>query len=69
MRLHRARLLMLEHQLPASRAAEQVGYESPSQFSREYKRFFGIAPSLDTRQLQQTLGTQVLPPTSPQLSS
>lgn len=63
-RLHRARLLMLEQQLPAARAAEQVGYESVSQFSREYKRFFGIAPSLDTRQLQQTLGSSLLPPSS-----
>lgn len=35
---------MLIEGLDAASAAFQVGYESPSQFSREYKRFFGQPP-------------------------
>jgi len=35
---------MLVERLDVSRAAFAVGYESPSQFSREYGRLFGIAP-------------------------
>ncbi|MBS0974011.1 L-rhamnose operon regulatory protein rhaS [Serratia rubidaea] len=44
-RLHKARLLMLHDGLKASTAAMRVGYESASQFSREFKRFFGVTPS------------------------
>jgi AraC-like DNA-binding protein len=43
-RLHRARTLMAHDGLNAGRAAAQVGYESPSQFSREFKRLFGVTP-------------------------
>lgn len=43
-RLHRARLLMAQDGMNASTAASSVGYESPSQFSREFKRFFGTSP-------------------------
>ena len=39
LRLNEARRLMLMEQLDAANAAFQVGYESPSQFSREYRRF------------------------------
>ena len=42
-RLHKARVLVASGQSVAT-AARQVGYESPSQFSREFKRLFGIAP-------------------------
>ena len=44
-RLHRAQHLLSDSQLSVSEAAWQVGYQSPSQFSREYKRFFGEVPS------------------------
>ncbi|KIX11947.1 AraC family transcriptional regulator [Dethiosulfatarculus sandiegensis] len=44
-RLHEARRLILTDHLDASTAAFQVGYESPSQFNREYSRLFG-APLL-----------------------
>lgn len=44
-RLHRARLLMLQDGLNASSAAARVGYESVSQFSREFKRLFGRTPT------------------------
>lgn len=43
-RLHKARLLMVQDGVNASTAAVRVGYESPSQFSREFKRFFGRPP-------------------------
>ena len=47
LRLNEARRLMLTERLDVSRAAFAVGYESPSQFSREYGRLFGTAPSRD----------------------
>ncbi|QXI26538.1 AraC family transcriptional regulator [Pseudomonas vanderleydeniana] len=47
LRLNEARRLMLNERLDVSRAAFAVGYESPSQFSREYGRLFGAAPRHD----------------------
>jgi AraC-like DNA-binding protein len=52
LRLHEARRLMLFQKLDASEASRRVGYLSPSQFSREYSRFFGLAPSRDILQLK-----------------
>ncbi|BDH44560.1 AraC family transcriptional regulator [Salmonella enterica subsp. enterica serovar Choleraesuis] len=46
-RLHKARSLMLHDGVKANTAALQVGYESPSQFSREFKRYFGVTPGED----------------------
>lgn len=43
-RLHKARLMMVQDGMKASAAAVRVGYESASQFSREFKRFFGVTP-------------------------
>jgi AraC-like DNA-binding protein len=43
LRLNEARRLMLNEHLDVPRAAFSVGYESPSQFSREYSRLFGVA--------------------------
>ncbi|WP_229509456.1 AraC family transcriptional regulator [Massilia sp. CCM 8734] len=43
-RLHKARLLMVQEGLSAATASNRVGYESSSQFSREFKRFFGRSP-------------------------
>ena len=43
-RLHQARLMMIRDGLTAASASARVGYESPSQFSREFKRFFGRSP-------------------------
>jgi AraC-like DNA-binding protein len=51
MRLNEARRLMLANNLDASRAAFEVGYESPSQFSREYSRLFGAPPMRDIKNL------------------
>jgi transcriptional regulator GlxA family with amidase domain len=51
MRLNEARRLMLTERLDASKAAFEVGYESPSQFSREYSRLFGMPPIRDIKSL------------------
>lgn len=51
LRLHEARQLMLTEHMDAATAAFQVGYESPSQFSREYSRQFGAPPLKDIKAL------------------
>lgn len=53
LRLQEARRLMLAERLDAASAAFQVGYESPSQFSREYGRLFGAPPLRDVTNLRQ----------------
>ena len=53
LRLQEARRLMLAEHLDAANAAFQVGYESPSQFSREYSRLFGAPPLRDVTNLRQ----------------
>jgi AraC-like DNA-binding protein len=53
LRLNEARRLMLTERLDAATAAFQVGYESPSQFSREYNRLFGAPPLRDITNLRQ----------------
>jgi AraC-like DNA-binding protein len=53
LRLHEARRLMLFQNLDASDACRRVGYLSASQFSREYSRFFGNAPSKDITRLHE----------------
>lgn len=53
LRLNEARRLMLTERLDATTAAFQVGYESPSQFSREYSRLFGAPPLRDITSLRQ----------------
>jgi AraC-like DNA-binding protein len=53
LRLNEARRLMLTERLDAATAAIQVGYESPSQFSREYSRLFGAPPLRDIAILRQ----------------
>src|SRR5574341_2043115 len=52
LRLNEARRLMLTERLDATNAAFQVGYESPSQFSREYSRVFGAPPLRDITSLR-----------------
>jgi transcriptional regulator GlxA family with amidase domain len=56
LRLTEARRLMLAERLEASTAAFRVGYESPSQFSREYSRLFGAPPARDVAGLRQETG-------------
>ena len=52
LRLQEARRLMLGEGLDAAEAAYRVGYESPSQFSREYRRAFGTPPKQDVAALK-----------------
>jgi AraC-like DNA-binding protein len=56
-RLMHARRLMITEALSASAVSGRVGYESPSQFSREYSRFFGRSPARDTAELAATWGS------------
>ncbi len=69
LRLLEARRLMISTAFNVETACFQVGYESPSQFSREYARMFGIPPKRDARQMRaafrqdspaQALGTIAL---------
>ena len=53
LRLQEARRLMLAKMMDAGSASQQVGYLSASQFSREYSRFFGSAPTRDIARLRQ----------------
>lgn len=52
LRMQEARRLMLAESMDAATAAFQVGYESPSQFSREYNRMFGAPPLRDITKLR-----------------
>ena len=53
LRLQEARRLMLATRIDAGSAGRRVGYGSPSQFSREYKGFFGSAPGKDIDRLRE----------------
>jgi len=53
LRLQEARRLMLSTIVDAGTASQRVGYLSASQFSREYSRFFGSAPTRDIARLRQ----------------
>jgi AraC-like DNA-binding protein len=53
LRLHEARRLMLFQRMDASDACHRVGYLSSSQFSREYARFFGNAPTRDIARVRE----------------
>jgi AraC-like DNA-binding protein len=55
-RLHKARMLMVQDSLGASVAAERVGYESPSQFSREFRRMFQATPMEETERVRAAIG-------------
>jgi AraC-like DNA-binding protein len=52
LRLQEARRLILSRSLDAATAGHSVGYDSPSQFSREYKRLFGAPPQRDIDRLR-----------------
>ncbi|WP_301005067.1 AraC family transcriptional regulator [Mesorhizobium sp.] len=53
-RLHEARRLMLTDRLDAGVAARRVGYDSATQFNREYRRMFGAPPKRDVRELMSS---------------
>lgn len=52
LRLQEARRLILTHSMDAATAGHRVGYDSPSQFSREYRRQFGAPPLKDVSRLR-----------------
>lgn len=54
-RLNEARRMMLAENMDAGNASFRVGYESPTQFNREYKRMFGKPPREDIKNLQTTV--------------
>jgi transcriptional regulator GlxA family with amidase domain len=54
LRLQEARRLMLSEVADAANAGFQVGYESPSQFSREYSRMFGLPPISDIKRFRES---------------
>lgn len=54
LRLQDARQLMLNENLDAGSAAVRVGYESASQFSREYSRLFGEPPNRDIKRMRES---------------
>ena len=56
LRLQEARRLMLSAMMDANSASQHVGYLSASQFSREYSRFFGSAPTRDIARLRNDAG-------------
>lgn len=51
-RLHQARLMMIRDNVTAAGAAARVGYESASQFNREFKRLFGRSPGEETHKMR-----------------
>lgn len=60
LRLQDARSLMLAQDIDVATAAFHVGYESPTQFSREYRRHFGEAPARDIARLRAAPGLAVI---------
>jgi AraC-like DNA-binding protein len=58
-RLHKARMLIFHDGLGAALAADRVGYESASQFSREFKRFFGNRPMEESKRIRESFGAPV----------
>jgi AraC-like DNA-binding protein len=60
LRLHEARRLMITDHVEAGAAAYRVGYESATQFNREYRRLFGAPPIRDTKALRQVKQSAVI---------
>ena len=68
-RLHQARLLMVRNGMTAATACNQVGYESASQFSREFKRLFGLSPAEEVKRLKSNFAIPPAHSGSPYVSS
>jgi len=61
--------LMLRNDLTAARSAFLVGYESASQFSRDFKRFFGRTPLAEVARMKRTYALLAPTTASPFVSS
>ena len=68
-RLHQARLLMLRNDLTAAKSAFLVGYESASQFSRDFKRLFGRTPQVEVARMKSAYALPAPTTPSPFVSS
>ena len=55
-------MLMVRQLITAAAASYAVGYESPSQFNREFKRLFGLPPAEEIKRMQRHF---VVPPPQP----
>ncbi|BES73152.1 AraC family transcriptional regulator [Marinobacter nanhaiticus D15-8W] len=64
-RLHQARLLMFRNSMTAAAASLHVGYESTSQFSREFRRLFGRSPREEVAWMRSSF--ELPPPASPSI--
>ncbi|MGJ7509589.1 AraC family transcriptional regulator [Variovorax sp. GT1P44] len=53
LRLQESRRIMISEHVDAATAGHRVGYESQSQFNREYSRFFGLPPARDVKRLRE----------------
>ncbi len=58
LRLYEARRLMLVENMDVGTAGYSVGYQSPSQFSREYRRLYGLSPARDLEALRTPLAAE-----------
>ncbi|WP_049733558.1 AraC family transcriptional regulator [Rhizobium ecuadorense] len=58
LRLHEARRLMFVERLDAGTAGHRVGYQSPSQFSREYSRLYGASPARDVDGVREIIAAE-----------
>jgi AraC-like DNA-binding protein len=68
-RLHQGRLLMAREDMTVASACSRVGYESPSQFSREFKRLFGRSPVEEIARMKRTFGVPHASPNAAYVSS
>lgn len=68
-RLHQARLLMAQEGMTAAAACHAVGFESTSQFNREFKRLFGMTPAKEVRRMRDSFVLPQRPPNSAYVSS
>jgi AraC-like DNA-binding protein len=58
LRLHEARRLMVVERVDAGTAGYRVGYQSPSQFSREYSRLYGLSPLRDVEAIRDPVAAE-----------
>lgn len=68
-RLHQARLLMVREGITATAACHAVGFESTSQFSREFRRLFGLTPAREVRRMRESFALPNRQPGSTYVSS
>lgn len=60
-RLHQARLLMVREGMTAAAACHAAGYESNSQFNREFKRLFGLTPGREVKRMREAFSVTATP--------